>query len=82
MNYVHEGISDYCNCDQCNYKAKRQRYLKAHVESWHDSVCHSCSQCDYKALFNSMINLCMKVYVIPVNSVTLKQRQNIISSNI
>ena len=76
MNYVDEGISDYCNFVQCNYKAKRQRYLKAHVESWHDSVCHS--QC---SMFDSMINLCMKVYVIPVNNVFLKQRQNIISSN-
>ena len=49
VNSVHEVISVYYNCDQCDYQAKRQRDPKPHAESIHDGIYYSCTQYVYKA---------------------------------
>ena len=36
------------DCDQCDYKDKREGKLKMHKESIHKKITYSCDQCEYK----------------------------------
>ena len=39
--------SDFCY--QCEYKAKRKKYLPRYIKSIHGEASHDCDQCKYKA---------------------------------
>ena len=44
---VHDGIK--YQCDQSDYKAAQQSYIKTHKKSIHEGIKYHCDQCDYKA---------------------------------
>ena len=46
----HQDLTDYlCNHDQCNFKAKRKKKLRYHINSVHLGVNYPCNRCDFKA---------------------------------
>ena len=48
----HQGVKYACN--KCDYKAKYQGYLIAHIQSIHEGVYRFvCNQCNYKAKYQS-----------------------------
>ena len=47
LNSKHEGVK--CSCNQCEYQATTQRFLKTHKQSKHEGVKYACNQCEYQA---------------------------------
>ena len=51
---IHEGITEFHNCDHCSYQSQEKSVLKKHIESVHEGVKRfSCKQCPYKTNWSS-----------------------------